>query len=246
MSERWLEADWPAPPAVRTLVTTRAGGFSSGRYAGFNLGDHVGDDPADVLRNRARLDQIAGVNVPWLKQVHGVEVVDWDAPPAVALPQADAALCRSRGRACAVLTADCLPVLFCDRRATVVAAAHAGWRGLAAGVLETTIARMGVAAGDVIAWLGPAIGPAAFEVGDEVRAAFLADCAAAAPAFRAGAREGKWMADLFALARLRLERAGVGSIHGGGVCTYADEARFYSYRRDGETGRFASLVWLAD
>ena len=242
MSLPLLTPDWPAPPKVRALVTTRGGGVSAPPFEAFNLGSHVGDAPQAVAVNRARLRALLPGEPCWLNQVHGLAVADAD--DARGVPEADAAVARQPGRVCAVLTADCLPVLFCDRAGSVVAAAHAGWRGLAAGVLEATVTRMAVPAQQVIAWLGPAIGPAAFEVGGEVREAFVAQDAATAAAFVPGAR-GKWMADLFRLARLRLARAGVSSVHGGGVCTHADRARFYSYRRDGVTGRFASLIWLA-
>ena len=232
--------DWPAPPGVRSLTTTRAGGVSAGPYAGLNLGDHVADDPAAVAENRARLRRFLPAEPAWLKQVHRAEVADADQAGGV--PEADAAVARRPGAVCAVLTADCLPVLLCDRAGSVVAAAHAGWRGLAGGVLEAAVAAMGVAPEAVLAWLGPAIGPAAFEVGGEVREAFLSHDPAAEAAFVAGP-EGKWLADIFLLARLRLAKIGVTAVYGGGVCTHADGARFYSYRRDGATGRMASLIW---
>ncbi len=234
--------DWPVPPNVRALVSTRAGGSSSAPWDGFNLGEHVGDSAAAVAANRARLREMLPAEPAWLSQVHGTAVADADA--AIGVPVADAAVARTPGKVCAVLTADCLPVLFCDESGTVVAAAHAGWRGLAAGMLEVTVERMGVPAHRILAWLGPAIGPAAFEVGEEVRAAFVDADSAAAASFARGKQPGKWMADLFGLARRRLTGAGVERIHGGGVCTYADARRFYSYRRDGVTGRFASLVWI--
>ena len=244
-SEIYLQPDWPAPAHVRACVTTRAGGVSTGIYAGLNLGDHVGDDPAAVAENRARVIREVGVPPLWLAQVHGCGVVDaaarvgHDAAP----PVADAALARTPGVACAVMTADCLPVLFCDRNGSAVAAAHAGWRGLQAGVLEQTLAALAVPPEDVLAWLGPAIGPENFEVGGEVRAAFMATDGEAQRAFRPGA-PGKWWCDLYLLARQRLEKAGVRHIYGGEECTVADSARFFSYRRDGVTGRMASLIWL--
>jgi YfiH family protein len=237
-----LRPDWDLPAGVGALLTTRAGGQSTGPFASFNLGGHVGDDPAAVAANRARLRGFVPGEPLWLNQVHGAAVAEADMCEAV--PEADAALARSSGRACAVLTADCLPVLLCDDDASVVAAAHAGWRGLAAGVLENTVRGMGVAPHRVRAWLGPAIGPQAFEVGDEVRAAFVAADPAAAAAFVPRQVEGKWLADLFLLARRRLIAAGVTRISGGGMCTVSAPLRFYSYRRDGITGRFASLVWL--
>ncbi len=237
-----LRPDWDLPPGVGALLTTRAGGGSAGPYAGFNLGAHVGDDPAAVAANRERLRSFLPADPLWLNQVHGAAVAHADACTGV--PEADAVLARTGARVCAVLTADCLPVLFCDDEASVVAAAHAGWRGLAAGVLENTVRRMGVPPHRLRAWLGPAIGPTAFEVGDEVRAAFVAADQAAAAAFVARDVPGKWLADLFALARLRLRAAGLIRIAGGGMCTVSAPERFYSYRRDGVTGRFASLVWL--
>lgn len=232
--------DWPAPANVRALSTTRAGGISVGSYANLNLGDHVADDPAAVAENRTRLRRYLPAEPVWLKQVHRADVADADR--ASSIPEADAAVARRVGAVCAVLTADCLPVLFCDHAGSVVAAAHAGWRGLAGGVVEAAVAAMEVAPETVLAWLGPAIGPAAFEVGGEVREAFLAQNPAAEAAF-AAQPEGKWLADIFLLARLRLQKIGVTAIYGGGVCTYTDATRFYSYRRDGATGRMASLVW---
>jgi YfiH family protein len=240
----FIVPDWPAPPVVRARVTTRRGGVSSAPFDGFNLGTHVGDSPEAVATNRARLRRHLPAEPLWLDQVHGTEAVAADAGGAGGVVCADASVSRTPGVVCAVMTADCLPVLFCDDASTVVAAAHAGWRGLVAGVLETTLRRMAVAPERVMAWLGPAIGPTAFEVGDEVRAAFLAVDPDAEGAFVAHAAPGKWLADLFMLARLRLARAGVMRVYGGGLCTFNDADRFFSYRRDGRTGRFASLVWL--
>lgn len=223
-------------------MTTRAGGVSRPPYDSLNLGDHVGDDPAAVAENRRLLRAHLPAEPKWLKQVHGTAVAHADALAAAA--EADAAVAFRPGTVCAVLTADCLPVLFCDRQGTRVAAAHAGWRGLSAGVLEATVAAMQCDAGDILAWLGPAIGPQAFEVGGEVREAFVADLPETAAAF-APAGPGKWRADIYRLARLRLARAGVGAVFGGGLCTHTDAERFYSYRRDRVTGRMAALVWLA-
>ncbi len=238
-----ITPDWPAPATVRAAATTRAGGVSRGPWAGLNLGEHVGDDAAAVRTNRAQLIEALGLaRAPaWLEQVHGCGVA---VAEAVAAPvAADAAVARTPGHACVVMTADCLPVLLCDRAGRVVAAAHAGWRGLAGGVLAATVARMGVPAAELIAWLGPAIGPDAFEVGPEVRDAFLARDPAHAEAFRAG-RGDRWLADLYALARCELARLGVRAVHGGGECTYTDAGRFYSYRREPTTGRMATLIWL--
>ncbi|HZX30235.1 MAG TPA: peptidoglycan editing factor PgeF [Rhodocyclaceae bacterium] len=233
--------NWPAPPGVRAVQTTRKGGISAVPYDSLNLGDHVGDDPGAVEANRRRLAEIVLAEPVWLKQVHGVMVADAD--DAVAGCEADAAVSRRPGRACVVMTADCLPVLLCDRAGTVVAAAHAGWRGLAAGVIEATVAAMGRPGDELLAWLGPAIGPDAFEVGDEVRAAFVAHDPLAAAAFVPGA-PGKWLADICLLARQRLVALGIHDVWGGGQCTVADSDRFFSYRRDGVTGRMGTFIWL--
>lgn len=226
-------------------MTTRQGGVSSAPWDSFNLGDHVGDDPQHVVANRARLRENLPADPQWLKQVHGARVVDAGVASDL---EADAAFTRRPATICAVLTADCLPVLFCDRGGSVVAAAHAGWRGLADGVLEATVATMGVAPGEILAWMGAAIGPRAFEVGDEVRQVFVRQQAEAASAFTpqpsSGESTQKWLADIYQLARLRLTHAGVTSIYGGGRCTYAEPGEFFSYRRDGVTGRMAALIWL--
>jgi YfiH family protein len=242
-SAGWIVPDWPAPAGVRALVTTRVGGHSAPPFDSCNLGDHVGDDPDVVAANRARLEAALGGAGPvlWLRQVHGAGVVDaarWRPGH-----EADAVRCDRPGPVCAVLTADCLPVLLCDRDGSVVAAAHAGWRGLAAGVLEAAVAALGTAPERVLAWLGPAIGPVAYEVDATVRDAFVGPDPGAADAFTS-TRPGHWRADLYGLARRRLARAGVGAVYGGGLCTASDTGRFYSYRRDGVTGRMASLVWL--
>lgn len=236
--------DWPAPAPVRSLMTTRAGGVSAAPWASFNLGDHVGDDPVHVAANRARLRRQLPAEPDWLRQVHSARVVELGRA-SVPVPEADAAFTREPGRVCAVLTADCLPVLFCDRAGSTVAAAHAGWRGLAGGVLEATVTAMQAPPADIIVWMGAAIGPQAFEVGDDVRDAFSAADPAAAAAFVAHAAPGKWLADIYALARIRLGRMGVTAIHGGGRCTFTESGHFYSYRRDGVTGRMASLIWRA-
>ncbi len=235
-----IRPDWPAPVHVRACMTTRVGGVSRAPWASFNLGDHVGDDPAHVAANRAQLGALLPAEPAWLTQVHGTRVVELGCDTDY---RADACVARAAGRVCAVLTADCLPVLLCDRAGRVVAAAHAGWRGLAAGVLEATVAAMRVPPGEILAWMGAAIGPRAFEVGDEVRAAFVAQHAAAASAFVSHA-PGKWLADLYALARLRLGAVGVHAVHGGARCTFGEADAFFSYRRDGVTGRMAALTWL--
>jgi YfiH family protein len=237
--------DWPAPAGVRSLVTTRRGGFSSGPWHSFNLGCHVNDDAGAVHANRAKLMRVSGLApgaVHWLEQVHGNRVVR--VPAMEQTPVADAAWTDQPGQACVVMTADCLPVLFCDDRGSRVAVAHAGWRGLADGVLE---AALGVfpEPSRVLAYLGPAIGPSAFEVGDEVRATFIAEDPEAGFHFRPASSLGEtWYADLYGLARHRLETAGVKRVFGGYACTFSDEADFFSYRRDGTTGRMASLIWL--
>lgn len=237
-----LFPEWPVPGNVRSLQTLRSGGCSPAPWTSFNLGDHVGDEPSRVAANRAALRDLLPAEPLWLQQVHGLAVLDAGSPAASL--EADASFARETGKVCAVMTADCLPVLFCDHAGTVVAAAHAGWRGLLAGVLESTMQRMAVPPGELLAWLGPAIGPQAFEVGDEVRAAFVARDALAASAF-SPLGTGKWLADICQLARQRLQAAGVGSISGGEWCTVSDATRFFSYRRDGVTGRMASLIWLA-
>jgi YfiH family protein len=237
----FIVPDWPAPPGVRAISTTRLGGASRAPWDSFNLGDHVGDDPAAVLANRRQLRQVLPDEPCWLRQVHGRHCVD----AAVVEPgaEADASYTRRRGVVCAVLTADCLPLLLCDQGATVVAVAHAGWRGLAAGVIEATVAAMGEPGEHLMAWLGPAIGPTAFEVGDEVRKAFVATDAAAGMAF-VTAPGGKWLCDIHLLVRQRLAALGIRRISGTGSCAVSEAGRFFSYRRDGVTGRMASLVWL--
>jgi YfiH family protein len=298
---RWLTPDWPAPATVRALSTLRGGGVSVPPYASLNLGGHVGDDGSAVAENRRALREAAELPAEpaWLNQVHGIDVRDLDstAPIGRASPvgprgaghaglacaadapvnthapvTADAAVTRQPGRVCAILTADCLPVLLASESGDRVGAAHAGWRGLAAGVIEATVAALGSPPGELLAWLGPAIGPRHFEVGSEVREEFLRAAeaphagvrrggagAAMGPADPAGSGDthrasveaafvpnarGRYLADLYALARLRLARAGVHRVFGGGECTYADGARYFSHRRDGTTGRQATLIWL--
>ena len=243
-SPEFIVPEWPVPPGVGCLATTRRGGVSHGVFCSLNLGDHVGDDPAAVAANRNIVGRQVSGQPAWLSQVHGTRVVDVAEFLGAAIPpEADASFVRRPGAACAVMTADCLPVLFCDTAGTVVAAAHAGWRGLQGGVLEATVAAMGIPGGDVMAWLGPAIGPRAFEVGGEVRDAFMANAPEAIEAFKP-ATHGKWLADIYLLARQRLSRQGVTRIFGGDFCTVAEKERFFSYRRDGQTGRMASLIWL--
>ena len=241
MAPECMIPDWPVPPNVGALQTTRRGGVSQGPYASLNLGDHVGDHPEHVTANRRLLQgRMAGAPL-WLRQVHGTTVLD--AEVALCNTEADAAVARTPGRVCVVMTADCLPVLLCDRGGTVVAAAHAGWRSLAAGILEHTVARMRCPADELMAWLGPAIGPRSFEVGEDVRAAFLDSDAGAGEGF-VSAGPGKWLANLPLLAKRRLSRAGVQSVYGGSWCTVEEEDRFFSFRRDGVTGRMGSFIWL--
>jgi len=244
VSLQLIRPDWPAPARVRAFATTREGGVSLGPYASLNLGDHVGDEPAAVAANRRLLRAHLPAEPLWLRQVHGVTVADAGLSH-VGPPEADAAFARQPGQVCAVLTADCLPVLFCDTAGQVVAAAHAGWRGLLAGVLERTVSAIALPPRELLAWLGPAIGPAAFEVGDEVREAFVAEDALAGAAFRPAPAMGKWWADLPALARQRLRRCGLARVYGGDLCTHVDARRFFSYRRDRVTGRLGSFIWLA-
>jgi YfiH family protein len=237
----WIVPDWPAPPSVKAFITTRAGGISKGAFGSFNLGMRAGDDPQAVAANRDLLREMLPAEPKWLRQVHGSRVVDADKITNV--PEADAAVARKPGTVCAIMIADCIPVLLTDRAGTMVAAAHAGWRGLSSGVLEKTIARMKLPPEQLLAYLGPGIGPRAFEVGADVRDAFLAHDARSEWAF-APHSPGKWLADLFELARRRLMAAGLAGVHGGGLCTYTDARRFYSYRRDRVTGRMAALIWL--
>lgn len=238
-----LVPDWPAPAGVRAVMTTRRGGVSAGAYASLNLATHVGDDGSTVAANRHRLRHSLALPAEpaWLDQVHGSVVATL---PRAARDAADAAVTFTRGHVCAVLVADCLPVFLASRAGDRVGIAHAGWRGLAGGVVEATVSALDCEPSALVAWLGPAIGPDAFEVGHEVRAAFVDRDPGAAEAFRNG-REGRFLADLPALARRRLAAAGVSDVHGGGLCTFKDAARFYSYRRDGATGRMAALAWLA-
>lgn len=241
MNELWLPADWPAPRGVHALTTLRSGGVSKGPFASMNPALHVGDDPEHVRENRRRLAEMLDLPAEplWLEQVHGVRAVQADAVRG--LQQADASFTAARGIVCAVLSADCLPVLLCTQSGAAVAAAHAGWRGLLGGVIENTVAALPQE--PLYAWLGPAIGAQRFEVGDEVRAAFAAKSSAFVAAF-APQGNGKWLADIYRLARLTLQSIGIQAVYGGGYCTVCDSARFFSYRRDGCTGRLASLIWL--
>ncbi len=240
----WLRPDWPAPAGVRAFVTTRAGGVSEGEYGSMNLGLRSGDDPARVERNRAIVRSHLPAAPRYLAQVHGAAVARVDRPGDGDAPRADAAVAATRGAVCCVLTADCLPLLLCDAAGTRVAAVHAGWRGMAAGVIEAAVAALEVPARELLAWMGPAIGPRAFEVGPEVRDAFEATDPGACEAF-APHRPGKYRADLYALARRRLARCGVAGVHGGGFCTFHEPGRFFSYRREPRSGRMGAYVWIA-
>ncbi len=238
-----LIPDWPAPANVHALVTTRLGGVSQPPFNSLNLGTHVGDSPADVTENRRRLRSLLPAEPCWLNQVHGTDVVCADN--RVETPQdADASFARQPGAVCVVMTADCLPVLLCDQAGTVVAAAHAGWRGLLNGVIESTVKSMGVPPSQLMAWLGPAIGPDAFEVGPEVYAAFVEQNFAADTAFEE-IPDNKYLADIYKLARQRLAKLGVQQVYGGDFCTVVERERFFSYRRNGRTGRMASVVWIS-
>lgn len=240
-----IEPDWPAPANVRAVSSTRVGGGSRGPYASLNLGLHVGDAAHTVAENRRRF--VAAGRLPdepvWLEQVHGIEVVQLrrDASASTQVPRADAAWTSEPGVVCCVMTADCLPILLCDAAGTRVGVAHAGWRGLLGGVVEAAVAALGSAS--LLAWLGPAISQAAYEVGGEVREAFVAQDEAAAAAFAPGA-PGRWQADLYTLARQALSRCGVTGVSGGGYCTFTEQRRFFSHRREAPCGRMATVIWL--
>lgn len=242
----WIVPEWPAPENVCALATTRTGGVSAGAYATMNLARGGRDDPAALEENRRRFERFLPASPVRLAQVHGTAVATLDGA-TTASPTADAAVTRETGVVCAVLTADCLPVLVTDRAGSAVGIAHAGWRGLAAGVIEATVdelVRIGADPRNLLAWLGPAIGPAAFEVGADVHAAFC-DSDPGAAAFFAAGRPDKWHADLYGLARRRLGRAGIAIVHGGGYCTYTESECFFSYRRERDSGRMATAIWLA-
>ena len=243
----WITPNWPAPPGVRVVTTTRSGGASRPPYASLNLGAGAGDAPAAVAANRVRLRSLLGLELEpcWLKQVHGSVVVR--ATRYDRAPRADASVGEAGSPPCAVLTADCLPVVLCDTSGTRIGIAHAGWRGLANGVIASCAAFMDRPSRDLLAWLGPAIGPKSYEVGPEVRDACLAAAPDARPAFvPSPTRPGRWLANLYAVAACQLGSIGVGHVYGGGFCTFVDESRFFSHRRDGATGRFATLAWIHD
>ncbi len=236
---------WPAPAQIKAYTTTRLGGYSQAPYKGLNLAYHVGDDPKIVLANRAAL--IKNLKIPsqpvWLNQVHGIQTVTANSSNIHCT--ADAAFSTKCGQVCIVMTADCLPVLFCNRAGTRVAAAHAGWRGLVGGVLEACIQHLDIPIQEILVWLGPAIGPKAFEVGEEVRESFINFLPQATEAFTAHGH-GHWLADLYLLAHQRLAHQGISAVFGGDFCTYTDTKHFYSYRRNKITGRMASLIWISN
>jgi YfiH family protein len=243
-----LQPDWPAPAHIKAFVTTRHGGVSQAPFHSLNLGTHVGDDLQSVLQNRQRVQKILNEKIgrtaltpQWLNQVHGTTVMQATEQTHSTVPDADASTTQTSGLPCVVMTADCLPVLFCDEQGQQVAAAHAGWRGLEAGILEATVATFAKPQ-KILAWLGPAIGPSAFEVGTEVREAFLRHDAQAEHAFHPSHRVGHYLADIYALAKLRLKAAGVDAIYGGNFCTYTQQELFFSYRREGKTGRMAAFI----
>ena len=238
----WITPDWPAPENIKAFTSTRKAGVSEGAFASFNLALHVEDNPQQVKQNRQLLFE--ALNLPsepvWLEQVHGVQVINADH--ADNTPQADAAFSTEKNKVCVVMIADCLPVLICNRQGTKVAAAHAGWRGLQAGVIEASIESLQENRQDILVWLGPAIGPDTFEVGDDVRQKFITEIPETVSAFTVS-KPGHWLANIYELAKIRLQNMGIDQIYGGDFCTYTDQQHFYSYRRDGVTGRMASLIW---
>lgn len=249
LHDELIQADWPAPDAVRAYTTTRMGGVSVGAFDSWNLALHVQDHAAHVTQNRQILADRLGLQAQpwWLEQVHGTAILDIDETKnrSSSAFQADGSYTRLPNQVCVVMTADCLPVLLCNRSASEVAAVHAGWKGLAAGVLEAAVQKFRSPASDIMAWLGPAIGPQSFEVGDEVRQAFVQQNQQTAQAFTKNPN-GQYMADLYALARIRLSHCGVNAVYGGGECTYQQQHKYFSYRRDQQTGRMASLIWIVD
>jgi len=237
-----IRPDWDAPPNVFAFSTTRNGGFSQGPWRSLNFGKSCGDDPEHVAKNRQLLNELLPDAPRWISQVHGTNVASWEEANA-SIVTADAIYTDKPGQVCAVMTADCLPVVFCDRAGTRVAVAHAGWRGLAAGILESTVARLDCEPAELVAWLGPAIGPEAFEVGKDVYDTFVNQNTEDVIAFKS--YRDRWLADIYRLARLRLARVGIDEVSCGDSCTYSDASKFYSYRRDGVTGRMATMIWLA-
>lgn len=242
MNPVFIQPDWSVPDNIRACVTTRIGGVSQVPFDSLNIGNHVGDDPEAVRKNRALLvDTLSLPSEPaWLEQVHSRDVVN--ASEVSQLVRADASYTADDNVVCVVMTADCLPVFFAAKDGSEIAVAHAGWRGLASGILEATVDKLSTPATDIISWMGPAIGAEHFEVGDDVRDEFLRICSSASEAF-IKKNNGKWLADIYQLARLRLQGVGLKQVYGGSYCTYRDKEQFYSYRRDHQTGRMASLIW---
>jgi polyphenol oxidase len=240
LTQSFIYPDWPAPNNVCAIQTTRFGGVSSSPYDGFNLGDHVNDNSQHVARNRQLLSQYVPAEPTWMNQVHGVRILD--ATQSSCVETADAAFSTQAKVVCVTMTADCLPVLLCDQQGSVVAAVHAGWRSLCDGVIEATVKAMAVDGNQLMAWLGPAIGPDAFEVGEEVRTQFIEKDKQADSAFKTHGE--RYLGNLYTIAKQRLNHVGVTQIYGGGLCTYNDTSRFFSFRRDGVTGRMATLIWL--
>lgn len=244
MAESFISVNWPAPDSVRAIITTRNGGQSLTPYASFNLAEHVGDNPISVQKNRQALVRSAQLPAEplWLRQTHSTRVIDasqWQADV-----EADAIICDAPNQVCVVMTADCLPILITDKSGSQIAAVHAGWRGLLDGIIENTLAKFNAPASELMAWLGAAIGPEAFEVGPEVKEAFVAIDSRAESAF-VPSHSDRFLADIYQLARQRLSAQGVSAIYGGDYCTYTEKERFFSYRRDGITGRMATLIWIA-
>ena len=240
LSKSFITPDWPAPANVKAIQTTRVGGFSIAPYDSLNLGSHVQDDALAVAKNRQLLSNYLPSVPVWLNQVHGVDVIN--AAKSTSIQNADASFSKNKNVVCVTMTADCLPVLLCNKQGTMVAAIHAGWRSLCDGVIEATIKAMGIEPDDLMAWLGPAIGPDAFEVGGEVREAFIARDTQAEQAFIAFG--DKWLGDLYLIAKQRLNKQGIVSIYGGSECTYSNPSQYFSFRRDGITGRMATLIWF--
>lgn len=241
LNDTFIIPKWPCHANIHALQTTRVGGFSESPFNSFNLADHVEDNPLSVARNRQLLAPYLPTEPVWLNQVHGVHVID--AATSRCIENADASYTTLPNVVCVTMTADCLPVLICDKAGTMVAAVHAGWRSLCDGVIEATIEKMPMAGSELMAWLGPAIGPDSFEVGDDVREQFIAHDSRAVSAFKPS--NEKWLGDLYQLARQRLQALGIDDIYGEPHCTYSNEDQFFSFRRDGRTGRMATMIWLS-
>lgn len=249
---RWIikpqvfNAEWPAPANIKTLISTRKGGVSKGPFSSLNLGDHVNDNIDDVIANRNLITAFLPASPAWLSQVHSTDVIELISSIKIgSIPVADGSFSKESNQVCCVMTADCLPVLLCNKQGTQVAAVHAGWRGLLDGIIEHAIDKFD-SSDQLLAYLGPAIGPNAFEVGSEVQQAFCKQDHKAESAFKSSSNQGKWLADIYQLARIRLNNKGVAGIYGGDFCTVRDVEQFFSYRRDGQTGRMASCIWIEE